>query len=479
MTLPGSVVEIIDAAPPAAALTDTGTAFVVGLADRGTLTGQLTNTDAVNSLSEWKAKYGERMSYNGPEYDAVEAHFSEGGSRLFWSRYNGPAAAKAQITIPAAGSQFTAVAKSEGDWANDVDVAITAGVITVREAGTVVETSPVQVTVGDAQTWATQNSKFVDLNPLVATTTAISASAARTLTGGVDDRTNATDTQRTAALARFGSDLGPGSVLLPGDTRTQAHSLLATHARDTNRFAYGDGPDSSAAGTVAAVGTTARGLGTELARHIQIVAPWLTVGTASGSTKSIPPSGVMAGMAARNDAAGNPNRAVAGRNGTSRTALDVKYSWTDTDRETLADAGITVIRNIRGAVQAYDDVTPVNETVDPEWLGAAGNRLVMRIIADAYAIADSHMFGSVSGQVDLAAFEGDLKGMLAGWFSLFALYSSDGTPAGAFRVEAGPSVNTAETLAARQLKAALALKISPNARQVIVQITNTPLTQAL
>jgi hypothetical protein len=479
MTLPGSVVEIVDAAPPATTLIDTGTAFVVGLSERGAITGQLTPDDAVHSLGEWVAAYGDRQSYNGLEYDTVEAFFADGGTRLFFARYAGPAAVKASRAVPTSSSKFTATAVSEGAWGNDITVAVASGVITVSEDGVVKETSPALADIAAAQAWAAASSSLITITPL--TTGALADSAALALQGGADDRTNATDTERTAALARMGRDLGPGVVLMPGDSRGAAHTLLATHARDNNRFAYGDAPDSPTAATVAAAGTAVRTLGRELARHIQLLEPWLTAPalTAGGATRTIPPSGVQAGMAARNDAAGNPNRAVAGRNGASRFALGVKYARLDSERETLADAGVTVIRLKDGLVQTYDDVTPVDPDADPEWLGAAGNRLVMRIVADAYDIADAHMFGSVAGPVDLAAFGGDLTGMLLRWFQVGALYSADGTPAGAFRVETGAAVNTAETLAARQLKAALALKISPNARQVLIEITNTPVESAV
>lgn len=478
MALPGSVVEIIDAAPPASATTDTGTAFVIGMADRGPLTGQLTASDVFHSLSEWEAIHGSRQSYNSPEYDAIEAFFSEGGSSLYFARYAGATPVKASITLPASGSQGTFYAASEGAWANGGTITIASGVVTIAVGG-VTEVSDTLSTVSDLVDFVA-DSEVVTYTPSVSVGTALSDSAARTLAGGTDDRATASTTHHEGALDRFGSDLGPGSVLAPGLTTGDAHTALATHARDNNRFAYCDAPDSATVATVAAAATAVRSLGSELARHTQVLDPWLTmIGTTAGTTRTVPPSGVQAGMAARTDAAGNPNRATAGRNGISRVALDVKYARSDTDRETLADAGVTVIRNMGGFVQTYDDVTPVNPTTDPEWLGAASNRMVMRIIADAYSIADGHMFGSVSGPADLAAFNGDLKGMLAGWFNLGALYSPDGSAAGAFRVETGSAVNTPTTLAARQLRAALALKLSPNARQVVVQITNTPLQSTL
>jgi hypothetical protein len=478
VTLPGPDVQIVDAAPPSTSLTDTGTAFVVGLAERGATPTQLAPTDAVTSLGEWITQYRQRQSNNGPDYDTVEAFFAEGGARLYFSRKLGPDAAPAEAAVPAASSKFTATAKGAGAYGNNLTVAVASGVITVKESGTTVEVSPALASTAAAQDWATNSSDWIDITPLASG--ALSDSAAVALAGGDDDRANITDTEIQTALDRFGKNLGPGQVLAPGDTRTAMHTKLAQHALDRNRFAYGDAPDSVSASTAAAAGTAVRALGRDLARHIQLLDGWgFAPGTAGGTTRTIPPSGVQAGVAARSDSAGNPNRAIAGRNGISRFLTGLKHNRTDADRETLANAGVTAFVVDQGVVQAYDDITPVNPETDPEWLGAAGNRLVMRIVADALEIAKAHMFGAVSGPVDLDAFAGDLKGMLAGWFTERALFSVDGTPAGAYRVETGPSVNTTESLQARQLKAALALKISPNARQVIVQITNTPLTEAL
>jgi hypothetical protein len=383
---------------------------------------------------------------------------------------------KASGPVPAVATKFTATAKSVGAWANNLTVGVAAGVITVYENGVAVETSPVQADVTAAQAWSAF-SRYIDITPVG--TGALTDTAPVALSGGADDRVNVTDTQRQAALDRFGRELGPGQVSMPGDARTQAYTMLATHARDRNRFAELDAPDTASVSAITPSASAVRVLGRELARHCRMSAPWLTCpGTTAGTVRTIPPSAVMSGMSARVDAAGNPNAAVAGNpRGVSRFALAPKYAFSDTDRSTLADAGVVVILARDNAVQAYDDVTLVDPNTDPEWLGAGANRLVMAIIAESLQIASAHMFNQVSGPVDLVAFGGDLSGALARRWQNRALYGA--TPDEAFRVETGAAVNTPATIQARQLKAALALKISPNARQVTVQITNTPLQRAL
>lgn len=476
---PGASTELIDQVPPPSNQASTATRFIVGLAAKGTISGPLTSSDAITSLQQWINTFGALQSYNGNEYAAVEGYFAEGGSQLYYSRKVGPNPVAASITVPSISSQGTFTAKSVGDYANTGTVTITDGVVTVVVDG-VTETSPALTTVQDLIDWAA-TSTLIDYTPSVAGATALSDSTERTLAGGDDDRANITDTEITTALTRFGADLGPGQVSLPGDTRDAARGLLADHATATNRIGLWDGPDSATVSSVVASAGTARDAGRESARHVFLLDGWGLAPpvTPGGSQRVVPPCASFGGLCARVDAGGNPNVAVAGRNAISRWLIGVHYPRTDDDRASLAAAGVIPFIVKDAVVQPYDDVTPVDPDADPEWLGAAGNRFVMRIVQDATAIADAHMFGAVTGQVDYQAFGDDLATMLRRWRTPPTRALWGDTDDEAFRVETGPSVNTPDVVAARQLKAALGLKIAPNARQVIVQIANTPLTSAL
>jgi hypothetical protein len=484
VTLPGTQVTILDAPPPRPAANDVGTLFAIGLTDRGALTPTL-----VSSLDDYVAKFGPRVSYS-LLYDALEAFFAEGGGRAYISRVVGPTSVVAtlnlQDSVPA--NTLAVDAANPGAWANgaagglSVDVDVPSSglfVLKVYLNGALVETSPSFADKVDAVQWSA-SSAYVRVRDLGGANDPVALGSAANLAGGTDDRANITDTEWQAATDRVTADLGPGQVTQPGRTTTAAYTQLANHAAARNRFALLDGADTATAATLVTAAAAVRALGREKARRCQLLAPWVTApGLTAGTTRAIPPSTLQAGMAARSDAAGgNPNRAVAGRNGISRFALDVRATWTDTDRESLADAGVTVIRNLQGQITTYDDVTLVDPTTDPEWLGAAGNRLVMQIVAAGTAIAEAHMFAQESGTVEFSAFEGDLVAMLTRYWMAGALYPSDDVTQ-AFRVEAGPTVNTPQTIAQRRLIAAIALKISPNARRVEIQITNTPLEQAL
>jgi hypothetical protein len=482
MPAPDVTINIIDAPTPPAPASATGTAFIVGLSDRGSAgtTAVLKPTDVITSKGDFDARYGTRQTYNGPEYDAMEAFFAEGGSRLFWSRKVGPAAVKASAAIPAAGTKFTAVAKGPGASYNVVTVAVASGVITVKDGATIVEVSPALADVVSAQAWATASSQYIDITPVGSG--ALSDSPAVALASGNDDRVNVTDVQIQAALDRFARDLGPGQVALPGDGRQLAYTMIATHARDKNRMAVADAPDTPTYTNVTALAASTRALGRELARHIVLLDPWLYApGSGTSTQRTVPPSGVFMGRAAVNDAApgSTPNRAIAGPRATSNFATSVKYSRTDAERSALADAGVTVVRQFGTATMPYDDVTPVDGTVDPEWVGAGANRFIMFVVANLEAIGRSHLFEPVAGSGSLAGFNGDIGSFLTQYVdsSQGPLYGD--TPADAFRVETGPSVNTPVTIAGRQLKAAVSMKIAPNARFVIIALTNTGIAEVL
>lgn len=476
-----AIVAIADAPPPRAAERDTGTAFFIGLADRGKVAGQITPADAVHSLGEWVAKFGAVQTYNGNEYAAVEGFFNEGGSTLYFSRFAGPSAVRASAAVPTSSSQFTAIAKGPGSYGNSLKVGVQSGVVTIKDGTTVIETSPTLASVAELQAWATNFSTSIDVTPIGSG--ALTNTADVTLAGGADDRASVTDTERSAALDRLGKDLGPGQVAAPGDTRTAMHAVLINHAVARNRFALCDCPDSATAATAAAPGTTARALGRAtgsnrpLASLAAFLGDWLPItGLAVGQLRIAPPSGHYAGLCARNDAAGNPAHAIAGPQSYLRTALGTHYARSEADRQTFADAGIVPFIVDDGLVQPYDDINPVDPTVDPEWWSIGGSRFLMRVIDDARSIAKAFMWDPVAGTADYVGYKGALEGYLARWLGI-ALFGDN--PADAYRVVTDSSVNTPATVQQKKLLAALSLHIAGSPRIAQITITNTPLTEAL
>lgn len=476
MTLPGSTVSIIDAPRRRVPATDTAPWFVVGTSSSGPLIPV-----AVTSLSEFTTTFGPRQSYSFL-YDALDAFFSERGGIAYVSRTVGPAAAAAFHDFSdGTGVTLRVAAEGPGTYGNSLLAAIvvpTAGQfqIVISNAGGVIETSPVFTAKADAVTWS-RSSPNVAVSSLAGTGLPVAVTATA-LTGGVDDVANITDTQRQAALDRFTAALGPGQVSEPGNATATAWTRLLNHAAANNRFALLDAADTATVSTHTSNAATLRALGTTQARVGQFLAPWVIgPGLTPGQTRDIPPSAIQAGLAARNDAAGRPGQAVAGDNGTSLFALDVKNTWIDADLSTLNDAGVNVIRNFGGVIQTYANRTLTDPVLDANWLQASIARLFMSIRAKGKAIADNHVFRLLDGQgFELSDFKADLSAMLTTLWQDGEIYGD--TPQDAYVVDVTAPVNTDATIAAGKLIANVAVKPSRSAEQVSVQIGNSPLTEA-
>jgi hypothetical protein len=491
MTLPGARVIRRESTTPRTAPTDSGVWMAAGLSQRG----RIDRPVEVRSLDEFVRKFGIRVSYS-ILYDCVEAFFREGGRRCLVSRVVGPAAAKATLTLSDSGAVATlrVDANGPGDWANGstggLKVAVTIPVagsfqLSIQLNGVEVEKSPVFVDKVAAIAWADRFSNYVILVDLGGTNDP-NALAATNLAGGTDDRGSITDTHWQAALDRISTDFGPGQISFPGRTTSVAHAALGIHARQYNRVALLDAPDVT---TKAALISAHDGYLTQLAlgadalnaqRNSAMFGPWLKApGIALGSLRDIPPSPVVAGLMARSDGFGNtPNVPAAGENGRCLFAVDVKASFIDADREDLNNAGVNIFRIIYGDVRLYGYRTLTDPTSDPNYINLGNARLYMHVTALANEVAERYVFDQIDGRgIKINQYGGDLTGMLAPIYEKGSLYGS--TPQEAFNVDVGPGVNTPDTIDANELHAVIALRMSPFAEVVILEITKVGVKEAV
>ena len=474
MTLPGSLVINRDAPPARTAPTDTGQWFAAGFADWGP-------TDVavqVRSLKQFKSKFGDRVT-SGSLCDSVETFFREGGSVCFIARVVGPTPVNASVTVS---STMDVEAKYPGAYGNGLNVEVAAGtasgtfklIISHDDDADVDETSPDYATVADAEAWESEYVTITD-NAGAATDPAVGTYS---LSGGSDDYASATDTQWENALDLFVKDLGPGQVSYPGRTTSTAHQQLLQHAEDNNRIALLDAANTATVSTLTtAAATAAAYVG---ASRGALFAPWASIpGIAGGTTRTVPYSAVQAGLEARRDAAGfNPNVPAAGVNGQPSSLLELAQSWDDTDRETLNDAGVNVAKLVYGGPRTYGYRTLVDPVTDPNNWQLGNSRLRMALTAKAEAIAEKYVLRQIDGKGRTAAeFNGDLAGMLAGYYESGGLYGE--TPEEAFRVDTGASVNTPETIADGQLRAVIEVRMSPMAELVVIEIVKTPITESI
>lgn len=472
MTLPGVVVTSRESQAASSAETDTGTAFFTGLAERGPSDRAV----LCRNLAQVEATFGDR-SGGQTLYDAADVFFREGGSRLYIGRVFGPSPSVATVT-EANSAKYDAV--NPGAWGADIDVVVTAGtdagqfVYSVQYQGTEVENSGDLNDIAEAVAWSA-DSDYIRVSEVGSANDP--AVGTKSLVGGTDDRTNAVESNWTAALVLFTQDKGPGQVAAPGRTTTAAHTALVAHAKANNRHALIDLADTSTVSTLTTEVANHRTDG----RYAEAFAPWAVVpGIAEGTERTVPYSAVQAGMIARSEGVGNsPNVAVAGDNGRSLYAIDLSQSpWTDAQREVLNDAGVNVAIVRDGGVRTYGARTLVNALLAPGFLQAPASRTVMGLTSEAQAVGEGFLFSQIDGKGrKLAEFQGALQAICADYYDDGALYGE--TLQDAARVDVGSQVNPPEDLAQGILRAVIAVRVSPFAERVVIEITKVANTEVI
>lgn len=484
MTLPGSIVTIGERVAAALAAPSTTNGFIVGFTERGRTDGP----DLVLSLADFAQKCGERLSGNPEVYDAVDVAFREGASAIYIGSIVGPAVATAQEDLLDADDDPTlrVTARSPGDWGNDIDVAcvLTGGdfVLTVSYLDSVVEASPSLANNTEAVQWAEQSSNYIRLEDLSTeyepTTDPKTQDIA--LAGGDRDHSNATTTEFDAALDLFAGDLGPGLVAAPGFPTSDAYESLLNHAGSKNRRALLDGVDTANEGTLVAASTALRGLEGLVGRFGKFCAPHAVVpGLSLSTTREVPYSAVELGRTARAEAEGkNPNVAAAGKNGGARYATGLTQSFTDAQREALSDAGVSVAILRRGTPVMMGDRTLTNPLTDGDWKSFANSRLVMAAAAAAGVVLEDYQFEQIDGRGYIfSKLHGDLTGAMMPFYLANALFGQ--TPEEAFQINTGPDLNTPQTIAAQEIHAQIALRVSPSGEVLTTEIVKVPTTEAL
>lgn len=484
---PSTQVIVVDNSPAKGASTDTSPGFVLGYAEKGSTTAAI----EVSSMTEFEQKLGSRLS-TATLYDALDAAFREGLPKAYVGRIVGPSAVKASAKLfDASGSTdpgdvaLVATALDYGSWANGLNVEVVAGdtggefkiKVTHDTDATVQETSPSLVDRAAAVTWST-SSDYIVLS-LGASNEDPRVQGPTSLASGTDDYSNASSTQRLAALALFVPELGPGQVSFPGATSSTIHDEIMDHAEANNRVALLDAADTGTKSTITSLAATLRALGSTN-RKAMLLAPWVVVpGLTPGATRDVPPSAIALGIIGRNDSDGrSPNEPAANELGRSRYALGVKNTWSAIDRDELNTAGVAVLRDVLGEVRIMGGRTLADPTSDPYWLNFANSRMLMAIVAKLDAVANRYLFRQIDGKrLVISDFGGDLRAELLPFYNAGSLYGA--TPDEAFVVDVGPSVNTPATIADNQLNADVAVRLSPMGELITIRIAKVPVTEAL
>lgn len=466
-----------------------GQGFMTAICQRGPLTPVLSQ-----SFAEWESNHGDEDLATGHARVAAETFFRTGGQRLWTSRVTGPAPVNATVNLfDQSGStnpgdvSLVVTAVNPGEWANgaadglSVEVetsGVTAGsfVLIVRLAGDEVDRSPELLNSAAAVTWAA-TSDWIRIALGASAEDPRDTAGVSNLATGADDVANVTEAQWTAALAKFTMALGPGSVFAPGRTTAAAHTALDEHGKAFDRIPRKDIANTATIATITAAAATQRALDT--AKEGGFFGPWAIVpGDVAGTTRTVPYSAVAAGVYARNLATGMPiGQASAGvtygRPGSWVLGLAVNDSedptttaWDDDDLDALHQAGVNVAYREDDEITLMGYRTVVDEAEHDEYVDLAGMELLSLVNSRVRGILRRAQFGSMDKKRQyFARIEEQVIGELQPLFLTGRLYGD--TPEEAFRVDAGPSVNTDATIAARKAGVDYALKTSPTAEQMI------------
>lgn len=473
MSRPGVVVELQDTPGQVSVPTDTGTWFALGLTDRGTIAPQ-----RIKSLNQFVQIFGDRQTYS-VLYDAVELFFREGGDTVVIGRVVGPGATTGfkNLLDAGAGISLVVTALGPGAWSANYKVAVVAGTVggtfaihITDAANNVLEDSGNLVDQASAVAWS-QNSQYVRIT-LGATALVPAVVAPAALSAGTDDRAAITDTQWANELALLTDEFGPGQVSEPGRTTTTAYDQIIAHCEAHNRVAILDLPNSGTSGTLISA------ISTENSRFGAAFGPWILVpGLVVATTRTVPPSALVAGLIARNDPVYGPNRPSAGIVGESRFAVGVSQTgWDDATRETLNDAGVNVVRNMSGTVKVYGWRSLTDPINDQDWVDFGNARLFMSLSAEFDVIGENFVFDEIDGQngSTIGAFHDSLAGACLRHYNTGELFGD--TADDAFSVDTGPSVNTIATIQQLELHALVRVRMAPFAELVVIEVVKQAIT---
>lgn len=480
--MPGVIVKTTARSGPASSAAPADARyFVAGLTERG----DVTNPIRVRSAAELDALCGGPVTY-GAVWEDVRTFLSEGGGEAFIARVVGPAATVGTLTLMdrAAVTPVATLAidaQNPGAWSSRLTVAV--------ENGTAANTfrlrfalDGVQVEVHDnlanpaaAVDALAARSTFARARNLGSATVAPGNNpavlAATALSAGNDDRAAVTATTVGNALARFAPGLGAGAVAAPGYPSSALGAALRAHAVANRRIAL---TATAAGATVAEAVTAAEALTTNDGDAVGLFYPWVRVPTGVGTSKLISPEGYVAAVRNRAWLEAGPWRAPAGEIATARYVEGPERQLSRAEGDQLDDAGVSAIRTIAGSTRLYGWRSLSSDRANFTLLTG---RDVLNLLAwECERRLEQFVFQTIDGRGHLLGdVEAELIGLLDPLRLVNGLYErvdEDGSEIDpGYSVDVGPSVNTSATLAANEVRANVAVRVSPVGSLITVTIT--------
>jgi hypothetical protein len=437
-------------------------------------------------------------------YDALDEFFHDGGNLAYVSRIQ-PTSTGVVAASSNSVNAWILTANGKGTWANSSNAAAngiivtitgyTVGSTTVYSAfiaynGTIVASTNGLLTDTDFINWVQSlqvgaGGGFITAASQVESSTLPSSGSSIViyLTGGTD--VAIADADMPVALTAFTTQLGPGQVSYPGGTSSTDWNNLVAHAIAFNRVAYLDAPNTATAATIETQVATLQAAAAD-SSYAAVFAPWVVIPgvvNTNASTLSSPvfnrtvaPSAYAAAIAAANDANADTNNPAAGPGFASNYITGVTQTYSQSDLATLNADGICVIKQLpTGQFVLYGFRSAA---FNPAWTYLNNVRMRMQIVSQAGNLAETFVFQEIDPKGKLfGRLNGALSGLMLSYYQNGSLYGD--TASQAYNVNTGPSVNTLVTIAAGQINANIAVKLSPFAETVNINITKYNLTTAI
>jgi hypothetical protein len=401
VTLPGVFPKIGESIVNTSLPSSTGTAFVIGLAERGPVNVPI----PLQSMAQYLNACGGRASYGAALYDALDVAFDRGLNQAYFVRRVGPAAVTAskKLVNSEGGDALEIKATSPGEWANSVAVEVVAGgaegtfKLRVFIGEALKESSTDLADTTAAVAWAASYSSLVTLKSLGSKDPKVQKV---TLASGADDRANVNAKVIAEGLELFSPDLGPGQVAAPGNVAAEVQLAVIAHCNKTERVPFLDAEDTGAYSNVVAAALALRSA--EGARQGAIFDPWDIAKGEGGTTRTVPPVGRQLGAVAAVDAqTGNASEPAAGDNGKARKGglvIGLARNRSPEEREALNDAGVNVSIIEDGLPTTYGWRTLADPVSNRRWLPLNVARVMTGIAYEATAVLRHFLFKRTDAQ---------------------------------------------------------------------------------
>ena len=452
-----------------------GRFIIAGLAERG----PVNTPTVVRSLAQFESVFGVRAPYNGAPYDSARLFWEEGGGEIVFVRIVGDDATPASLSVEGG---LVLTANSPGGWGNLIEAYL------AQPSGGLAE---LYVTYGSLAEKFSAASNDELIRKVNAASSLVRASlssgdaegmpeefAVENLDGGDDDRGSVDVDSYMAGLDRVGGDLGTGAVALPGLSAELVGVNLLAYAKRTRRIAFlamgeEDSVEDARAFTKSAAGADGAEFGALLYPHVRI-----PDGTAA---RTVSPEAFAAAVRSRAHASGRFWEVPAGDHGLAHWVLETVPSVDTELNDALAEDNITAIVTTGTRIRPYGWWSLSSDSENFKLLTA---RDVLNVLASQVTHdLEEFVFSTVDGRGQLLSkIESTIRGRLdpiaqAGGFFPRIVGEEELDPGYSVRVDS--TINTASSLANNTVLGAVAVRLSPTAALIEVEITKSSLTAAV